>query len=161
MIRIFYRVALASALVFFLGTVKGIEAQERPEEDPVNNVPKKDMEDDNGDQALYSFEPTRDPFGLSERIRSKVPAKSGKVKRKSTEEPERFPAVVLRGYIRVKGRKPAALLEVDSRDIYLVREAEILTLQWQNSLTVLKVKKIGEQSVLIEIGASARIVTVR
>ena len=121
LIRICYRVALASALVFFLGTVKGIEAQERPEEDPVKNVPKKDIENDNGDQALYSFQPTRDPFGVSERIRSKVPPRSGKVKRKTTEEPERLPAVVLRGYIRVKGRKPAALLEVDSRDVYLVR----------------------------------------
>ncbi len=160
MIRIGFRIPLALALVFFLTTLKGTEAQDSPEED-VADLPGKDIEADNGDKAPEKPGPARDPFGVSVKMRSKVLLENGRTQWQPTTKAERLPSIVLRGYIRVKDRQPAALIEVDKENVYLVREAETLNIQWQNDLTVLKVKRIDEQSVSIELGASGRVLTVR
>ncbi len=160
MIRIGFRIPLALALVFFLTALKGTEAQDWPEEDAAD-LPGKDIEADNGDQAPEKPGPARDPFGVSVKMRSKVLLENGRTQWQPTTKAERLPSIVLRGYIRVKDRQPAALIEVDKENVYLVREAETLNIQWQNDLTVLKVKRIDEQSVSIELGASGRVLTVR
>ncbi len=160
MIRIGFRIPLALALVVFLTTLKGTEAQDWPEEDAAD-LPGKDIEADNGDQAPEKPGPARDPFGVSVKMRSKVLLENGRTQGQPTTKAERLPSIVLRGYIRVKDRKPAALIEVDKENVYLVREAETLNIQWQNDVTVLKVKRIDEQSVSIELGASGRVLTVR
>ena len=104
--------------------------------------------------------PERDPFSPSGRVRdaSQTPPPPRFVPQ---EAPDALPQLALRGYVEDADGKTVALLEVNGAHTYLVREGDTVSLPVRGRNAVIRVSKVSNLALHVEVGELRREVVVR
>ena len=102
----------------------------------------------------------RDPFSPSGRVRegSETPARPRFVPQ---DAPDALPQLALRGYVEDAEGMAVALLEVDGGQTYLVRAGDTVSLPMRGRNAVIRVSKVSNLALHVEVGELRREVVVR
>lgn len=107
------------------------------------------------------LEKKRDPFANSELIVQESVRRRGQPEFIPSQGGVVIPMLRLRGFIKMTGEQPAALVEAENFGVYVVRTSDTISLQQGTASTVLKVKNITDSSVIVEVGTLGQVIIVR
>jgi len=99
--------------------------------------------------------PDRDPFALPDRARGEGRRNGAAV------VPAALPDLALQGFIETADGARIALLKIDSRRTYLVREGDTLTVSRAQGEWELRIAGVDRMALRIEVGQTGRVVVIR
>jgi len=106
--------------------------------------------------------PRENPFANESMLPEEEPQEPEKEElRFQRREVRSVPNVEMLGYVRDARDERVVLLQVAGHGRFFVREEDTLTLQARGDATVLKIKTVSDQSVVVEIGTLGKVIVVR
>jgi hypothetical protein len=105
--------------------------------------------------------PERDPFSTSGLMAEEAQRRGSGLEFYPAQEMRAVPRLILRGFVEDETHVPIALLEVDQEGVYLVRAGDTISIQHRGASSVLKVQKITNLSVFVEVGSLGQVIVVR
>ena len=109
--------------------------------------------------AQEEKEPARNPFAAPPGVRG--PGEEETTQFVPRDRPAGVPPLSLRGYIEDSEGKACALLDVGGKQVYLVREKDEVSIPQGGENLVLRITRISNLSLELELGELRRLVVVR
>ncbi|MDX1565093.1 MAG: hypothetical protein R3236_06785 [Phycisphaeraceae bacterium] len=111
------------------------------------------------DKKPETSDASRDPFAPSSKIRRQALRESGAVFT-PTNVREGLPKLTMRGLAK-SGKEIVALLDIEGVGVFVVRVDDKVTLQTKGLNTVLRIKELQNNSLLVEVGHINQTIIVR
>ena len=111
------------------------------------------------DKDQPEAQPERNPFAAPPGVRT--PNSGEATAFVPRERPAGVPTLSLRGYVEDKDGRTCALLDVGGKQVYLVREKDEVSIPHGGENLVLRITKVSNLSLQLEVGELRRMVVVR
>jgi hypothetical protein len=107
--------------------------------------------------------PARDPFANTKAMQDEAArqAPAGEARFTPGTDNRNIPELKLKGYIEDRFQSPIALIEIQGYGVFLVREGDAISLQTRSGNALLKVQRVTNISVQVEIGSLGQVMVVR
>ncbi len=103
----------------------------------------------------------RNPFAITNRLQRVKKRDPNELQFQPARIGSRIPKMKLRGIIRRKGKRLAALLEIEGAGTHVVREKDAVGLNELGKDMVIRIKKINRLNLVVEVGSLNRLMIVR
>lgn len=106
----------------------------------------------------------RDPFANTKAIQDQAAKNAATPEARytpGTDNARAIPGLRLKGYIEDRYQAPVALVEIEGYGVFLVREGDAISLQTRSGNALLKVQRVTNVSVQVEVGSLGQVMVVR